>query len=256
MKKIYLFLFLFTAFIKADTITITSDAWCPYNCDEKSEKQGFLVDIFTYIFKQYGYEVEYVVSSSYAKAIKDVRSNKYDALIATTHDETPDFLFPKLPIAYSYDVILIAKDSEWKYTSEESLNELTLGLIKGYIYDEPIQRHISLNRNNPKKIQIISGNHALEYNLKKLQYKKITATIDDQLLIKYNYTSKQDVMPFKIAERMETYPLYIAFSPKNYKSQRYVEMFNRGFKRLLHTKQMEKILQKYNLTEENILKPQ
>jgi len=255
MKNIFLFLFLLTSLIKAETITITSDEWCPYNCENKGNKQGFFVDIFTYVFQQYGYKVKYVISDSFTKAIKDVRQNKYDALISTNPEETPDFIFPKLPMTYSYDVILIPKDSSWICESETSLNELTLGVVQGYVYTDPIQRYVENNINDSKKIQMISGNHSMKYNLKKLKHQKITAMIDNYHLIQYHYASKQEPFPFKVAKKMEPYPLYIAFSPKNYKSEKYVEMFDRGYKKLLHTKKMKEILQKYGLSEISIAKP-
>ena len=52
MKSSLLFLFLFSSFLKADTITITADEWCPYNCSQSVKDKGFLVDIFTYIFEK------------------------------------------------------------------------------------------------------------------------------------------------------------------------------------------------------------
>ncbi|PHR57061.1 MAG: hypothetical protein COA44_06625 [Arcobacter sp.] len=44
-------------------------------------------------------------------------------------------------MAYSYDVIIIPKDSTWKYIFEDSLNDLILGYLKGYEYEKCISKH-------------------------------------------------------------------------------------------------------------------
>jgi len=251
-----LFLFLFSSFLKADTITITADEWCPYNCSQDAKDRGFLVDIFTYIFEKAGHQVEYTVATSYEQAIKDVREHKIDAIIGSTHEETPDFIFPAIPLAYSYDVIITKKSSTWRYTSEKSLNQVCLGVIKNYAYDEGITEHINKNQHNSKKVQMVSGNNALAYNLRKLRYKKITALIDDQLLIRYHYAQRKEPFPFKIAHKLETYPLYISFSPKDYKSKAHAQLLSKGIKELQGSEVLTKILKKYGLSEEDILKPQ
>ena len=255
MKLYLLFFLLLTNLLRADNITITADEWCPYNCSENAHNKGFLVDIFTYIFEKRGYEVIYTVADSYEKAIKDVRENRINAIIGSTREETPDFIFPKYPLAYSYDIIITEKDSLWNYTSPQSLNQICLGVIKDYAYDDVITQHIIKNKNDQKKIQMISGNNALEYNLKKLRYQKITALIDDQLLIRYYFTQKKTSFPFKIATSLKTYPLYISFSPKDYKAQTYANILSYELKKLKGTDVLHKILAKYGLTEKDILQP-
>jgi len=256
MKQLFLFFILLTTCMKADVVTITADEWCPYNCNKEDVNKGFLVDIFTHIFKKAGHEVEYSISSSYEKAIKDVRKNKIDALIGTYQEEVPDFVFPKSAIAYSYDIMLINEDSTWTYQSEDSLNELCIGVVKDYEYEEPIKSHISKYKNNSNKIHMISGNNSLDYNLKKLRYHKITALVDDQLLIQYYQAKTKKAFHFKVAKRFDDYPLYIAFSPNNYKSKEYATVLNRGLRKLKGSPELAKILAKYGLIEKDILQPQ
>jgi polar amino acid transport system substrate-binding protein len=266
MKKIFLLLSLLIIILRIDvvraetvnakTITLTADEWCPYNCFDGAQNKGFLVDIFTHIFNKEGYAVKYSISKSYAQAIVDVREHKFDALIGSTQKEAPDFIFPELPLAYSYDIIITSKDSKWEYTSPKSLTELKLGVVKDYEYDLFIQRHIARYQHDKEMVQVISGNNSLKYNLKKLRLQYINAMIDDQLLIQYYYTKLKQPFPFKIAKLLENYPLYIAFSPANPKSKEYALILSRGLRALIGTEEMRVILAKYGLTEENILHPQ
>ena len=92
--------------------------------------------------------------------------------------------------------------------------------------------------------------------LKKLRYKKITALIDDQLVIRYHYTHNKKPFPFRVASNLENYPLYIAFSPQNYKSKQRAEILSEGSKKLEGSVELANILKKYGLIEEDILKSQ
>ncbi len=256
-KIILIFIVLIsTNTIKADSITITADEWCPYNCSSTDENKGFMIDLFTLVFNKAGHTVEYLISKSYEKAIINVRNNQYNAIVGVTKEEVPDFIIPETPLAYSHDVIIIAKNSTWEYISEKSLEKVILGGVKNYEYDLPIQRYIDQNKHKKELIQIVSGNRSLEYNLKKLRYQYITALIDNQLAIKYHYAQKNEPFPFKIAKTLEIYSLYIAFSPKNPKSKAYAQILSHGINELRGTKEMAGILKKYGLTEDIIISPQ
>ncbi len=256
MKYALFFLLLFASLLKAETITVVADEWCPYNCtDDGNGNQGFLIDIVTAVFGKIGYNVHFISSDSWEKAVKSVRAHKYDAIIGASREEVPDFIFPTIPLAYSYDILLVSKELKWEYSSIDAFPSLVLGGVKGYVYDDEISEYISRHENNASRVQLISGKGTLKYNLKKLKYKKITALIDDQLSIKYFYHQRKKAMPFKTIKRFETYPLHIAFSPNNYKSKKYSELLKMGLKKLRGSHEMHQILKKYGLKEKDILSP-
>ncbi len=43
------------------TITLAADIWCPYNCDSKDERPGFMVELAKEIFQKKGINVQYVI---------------------------------------------------------------------------------------------------------------------------------------------------------------------------------------------------
>lgn len=249
MKLLLSLFILLSGLSYASTVTVVASERCPYTCATTPDEKGFLVDIATYIFNQAGYDVDYTVSDSHDKAIEDVRMHKYDAIIGTDPKEAPDFIFPKVPLAYSYDVLIVPKYSKWKYTTPSSLDSLLLGLEDGRLYNDAINRHIEINRNDPEKIDLINGSYILKHNLKKLRFEKISATVEDRAVLRHFYFEKKKPFAFKVAHTYHTKSIYIAFSPKNYKSKQYAEIFYKWYQTIKGTQELKNILQKYGLTE-------
>lgn len=245
---ILLFLFLIGS-AHAYTITVVTQEKCPYVCSSDEKNKGFLIDIVTHLFNRAGYDVEYTTSSSHEQAVEDVRVHKFDAIIGTTPPETPGFIFPKLPLAYSYDVMIVPKYSKWKYTSQSSLDDLLLGLEEGREYNDTINKHIEKNKDDSSKVQLISGKNILKHNLRKLRFEKVSATVSDRVMLRYFYFKKKKPFAFKVAHTYQTETIYIAFSPQNYKSKQYAEILYKWQQKLKGTQEIKEILQKYGLTE-------
>lgn len=256
MKQLFLLFILFSTLLKAATITIVADKNCPYYCADNAQDKGFVIDIATHVFTKMGYNVKYITAESQEKAIEDVRTNKYDAIIGATTKEAPGLIFSIYPLAYSYDVILVPKFSKWKYKSPISLDELTLGVIQDHVYDDVINEHIAKYKDDRSKVQMTMGKYASKENLKKLRYDKITALVDNQHSLQYFYAKKKKLFPFKVAKKLNYSKINIAFSPKDYKAQRRAKAFSRQLRKLRGTQQMKSILKKYGLIERNILPPQ
>ena len=255
MKQIFLLITLFTSLLNAGKISIVAGERCPYYCSADSKDKGFVIDIVEHVFAQYGYKITYTSLLSKEQAIADIREDRYEAIIDVTKKETPELIFAKHPIAYSYDVILVPKYSQWKYQSPSSLNSLKIGAREDYHYGKLIQQHILKHKDNPKKIQLLSGKYAMKHNLKKLRYEKITALVDNQHSLQYFYAKKKKLFPFKAAKKLSPAAIKIAFAPSNYNAQKYAQIFNRGIRKLQGSKEMGLLLKKYGLIEQNIAAP-
>ena len=256
MKQLFLLFILFSTLSQAATMTIVAAEDCPYYCTDSAEDKGFVVDIATHVFTVLGYKVKYVSVDSQEKAIEGVRENKYDAILGVTKKEAPDLIFSVHTLAYSYDAIVVPKNSKWKYSSPASLEALTLGVVQERSYDDAINEHIAKYKEDPTKVKIASGTYAMKRNLKDLRYEKITALIDNQHSLQYYFEKQKKLFPFKVAKKLSPTAIKIAFSPKNYKAEKYAKMFSRGLRKLKGTQQMGLILKKYGLIEKNIMRPQ
>ena len=156
-----------TSLLNAGMISIVAGERCPYYCSKDNRDKGFVIDIAEHVFAQYGYKIKYTSLPSKEQAIAAIRENKYEAIIDVSRKEVPELIYAKEPLAYSYDVILVPKHSKWKYTSPSSLNDLHIGAREDYDYGKLIQKHIQRHKDNPEKVELLSGKYAMKHNLKK-----------------------------------------------------------------------------------------
>src|SRR5688500_5622382 len=84
----------------ADAITLRADEWCPYNCAADSDKPGYGIEIAKEIFAKAGHTVEYK-TLAWPRALEECRNGTVAAVIGTSHEESPDFVFPEQDVGVS-----------------------------------------------------------------------------------------------------------------------------------------------------------
>jgi polar amino acid transport system substrate-binding protein len=249
--KVFLFFFLATILCASGDdkiIRITADEWCPYNCEEQSTHQGYMVDLATEAFKLHGYRVEYIVEKSWQEAIDKTRKGEYDGVVGTAKSDVPDFIFPKTSLGIADNCYITRADSDWRYKGINSLSSERLGVIVDYTYGDALNEYIFKNQRDPRKIQFVSGNKAIQYSLTKLKHGKLDVYVDECHVINYALISRKDKSSFKIAGKMgDIDELYIAFNPKNSESKLYSSMLDEGLEKLKKSGRYREILKYYGL---------
>lgn len=251
-NKIYRYALIYLILMQTafcDTITLIADEWCPYNCEANSQSPGYMIEVAKKVFTKEGHEVIYLTGLSWEDAIVKSRNNEYNAIVGAARVDAPDFIFPENEIGISQMSFIINAQSTWSYNGLESLEEVKLGAIVDYSYNEEIDAYIQKNKDDYDKVQLISGNKALSHNMQKLLRGMISTLIDDTCVIKYFFKSNEFTNPFKFIEVTAPSKSYIAFSPKNDKSQEYANILSKGIERLRENGELEIILQKYGLDD-------
>ena len=179
MKKIFILftIALLSSPASADDIILVADPWCPFNCGRNDENPGYMVEIAKYVFEQHGHTVKYF-NVPWARAIYGTREGQYDGIIGAGRTETPDFVFPDIELGLARHTFYVKKGNPWRYDGLDSLKTITLGVIKNYSYGDLYNVYIEPNQNNPKRIQVISGEKGLALNIQKLEENKIDAIIE------------------------------------------------------------------------------
>jgi polar amino acid transport system substrate-binding protein len=231
-------------------IHIAGDEWCPYNCEEQSAHQGYMVELATEAFKIYGYRIEYIVESSWQEAIDKSRQGEYEGIVGTAKSDAPGFIFPKTVLATANNCFISRLEDKWQYTGLKSLESQRMGVIVDYTYGDNLNKYINSNRNDPRRVQFVSGNRAIQYSLTKVKHGKLDLYVDDCRVIEYAFSHRQDKKRFKIAGKAnDVDELYIAFNPTNPKSISYAKMLDDGLIQLKKTGQYAKILKRYGITQ-------
>lgn len=251
MKKLKFLSFFISTTISAlcfsQTIHLVADEWCPYNCEPESGKVGFMVETARIIFKRKGYKLKYT-TLPWPRAITETRRGNYDGVIGALYTDAPDFVFPENKQGSSRNCFYALNSSEWTYSDPESLKSIDLGVINSYSYGPALDKYI---QNNLKKnVFQISGKDDLIKRLIKLMHLgRIDAFVEAETVMDYylheHFILKNNIR--KVGCFSDPVGLYIAFSPKNDKSEQYARMLSEGIDHLRKSGQLAIIMKRYGL---------
>lgn len=238
--------------VAAETITIAADEWCPYNCSPESKLPGFMIEIARAAFKKHQIDVAYKILP-WSRAVSATRKNNYTAIVGATAGDAPDFIFPAYAQGLSIMGFYTDSDDSWKYENMYSLSSITLGVISDYSYSDEVDAYIEAHKKDRRLIQPVSGENALELNVKKLRNKRIDAIIEDvnvlgNFLTETNQESvlrEAGILDYRRGYQEQL--LYVAFNPKNPKSKEYARILGDETLSMRKSGELQQILDKYGL---------
>ncbi|MBU2713662.1 substrate-binding periplasmic protein [Zooshikella harenae] len=236
--------------VLADDISLRTDYWCPYSCEEGSDKKGVLIDIVEYIFNRKGHTLNYRLVP-WKRAIAKTRSGEFNGIIGAFHNDAPDFIFHQEPLAYSVNVFFIHYENKWQYTGLESLAQIRLGAALGYSYGVKLDKYIE---NNKGKIYLASGETPIVDLVRLLMFKRIEVVIENRWVMEH-YLKKLN-NPIKILEAgISSYdPVYVGFSPVNPLSYQYANEIDQELVKMKRDGTWMKILNFYGLLPNKLTK--
>lgn len=233
----------------ADTISIRADEWCPYNCEEGAADPGYMIEVANAIFGKAGHTVEYK-TMPWARAIEDTRKGTFTAIVGAAVGDAEDFIFPQTVFGQSANGFCVRKGDSFKYGGVESFKGKVLGVIRDYAYDEDvIDEYIEKNKDNPKLVQVASGDDALDINLKKLTKGRVDVIIDDYSVLRRTIKEMGAADQYSCSEGIEPTDIFIAFSPANPKAKEFAATFDKGLAELRASGEFARILAVYGLED-------
>jgi len=206
-----------------------------------------MVEIAENAFAKQGHTVKYI-TLPWARAIANIRDGKYDGIIGTGRNETPEFIFPTTALGNATHTFYVKKDNPWRYKGLDTLKEISLGIITKYSYGNLLDDYIKPNKGGGK-VQTNSGNNALDRNIQKLSLGRIDALIEDKYVFNNYLHSTQSLDEFTDAGVAYSEKVYIAFSPKIAKSKYYAEILSNAMKELRSNGKLAVILKKYGMED-------
>lgn len=234
--------------LSADTLILVADEWCPHNCGVEDQNRGYLVELAESAFQVAGHEVVYR-TLPWARSIHGVRRGHYTGIIATGHDETPDFLFPAEPQGVAKHTFFVLQGNDWRYSDLDSLNEVTLGVINNYSYGTLYEDYIRHHEGDRSRIQRTYGETPLRQNIEKLLRGRIDALVEEAGVLrdtaqKLGYGDQ--IVAAGVASVEE---LYIAFSPVSPKAAGYAELLSEAMVEMRQSGELDHILGRYGLSD-------
>lgn len=229
------------------TVTLVADEWCPYNCDPASDHPGILVEIAKRALEKEGIEVKYEILP-WTRAIGEARRGTRDAIIGAAISDAPDFIFPEVPQFKMKNAFFTLKDSTWNFESLGSLDSVSIGVIRNYTYSIELDAYIEEHGHNLDRVQVTSGENALEINVKKLAAGRITAVLEDESVLKMFLRDNPAYQgKFRMAGHIEDphNGIHIAFSPAKENSKHYADLIARETRRLHETGEINALISYY-----------
>lgn len=233
-----------TVFAGDKVLTLKSDPWCPFNCEDKDKDLGFVVDMTKSILEKKGYKINYK-NINYARAIQETRNGETDGIVGCAKEDAPDFVFPEEAQAETSFEYFTLKDSTFKYGGLASLKGKKIGVINSYTYDP--ETNDEIQKKNPSFV-IVSGDEGLAQLLKMLDAKRIDALVESgDVLNSYLQKNIIGMKKYKVAGIPKQVPqkIYVCFSPKIKNAKELAHDISEGTKALKKSGEYAKLLKKY-----------
>lgn len=245
---ITLSLLLPVAAASADTITLRADEWCPYTCAPDSERPGFAVEIAREAFALSGGVVDYQMLN-WERSIAETRRGLHAGIIGALVAEAPDFVFPSEPIAVEAVGFAVRKGEAFEFRGAPSLTGKVLGAISGYSYYGDVGPYVEAHASDREKVQLASGEDALEKNLKKLAAGRIDVFVDYVNVLRSAIAEQGLADRVEIADSDAAGDLFIAFSPAIPQAGQYARRLSDGIVRLRASGRLAEILKPYGIAD-------
>lgn len=220
----------------------------PYTGEPDSDRPGFMIEIVKAIFEKEKYTIQYK-KMSWDTALGLARNGDVDAVVGANKEDVPGFILPETEQAQAQGFFYGLANSSWKYSSIESLEKITLGVINNYNYTD-IQDYIKKNRSNSSKVRMFSDEDALEKMTEALAEGKIQAFIEDRYVMQeFLKTYSKSNRIKEVGQLRVPTKLYIAFSPKRMNAAENAEVITKGMAQIKADGTLKKILDKYGISE-------
>lgn len=251
LTALLFFLVLSTSLVKAETLVLAADLWCPYNCEPGSEKPGFMVEIARQVFVRHDIAVDYRLMP-WSRAVQSTREGEFHAVIGATLNDAPGFVFPELEQGRMRTALWAVPATQWRYESMSSLKDVVLGVSAGYSYGSVIDAYIA-DPLNSNYIHVLFGTDPLAQGLKMLSAGRIDVMVEDESVFRYYIEQRAGGDPYTnvgvIDNPATDTNVYIAFSPARAESSRLADLLSRGIPELRASGELAVILKRYGLKD-------
>lgn len=242
-------LLLLNVSVKAASLEVAADEWCPINCQPDATNPGYVVEVLKAVFAQD--DINYRVIP-WKRAVLNVQKGLSAAAIGAGKDitEREGLQVGQEPIGYIYDCLYVVSNSTVKYRGKaDDLNSIKrLGIGLGYVYADGFKEWIDRPENAPK-LFTASGDQPSVRNLRKLAAGSLDGMIEAGIVMDYQLL-KTGLAQKVISAGCDTpEPIYVAFGPKGSQGDVLVKRFDQGVTELRRSGKLAEILNKYGVKD-------
>jgi polar amino acid transport system substrate-binding protein len=232
-------------------LVLVGDYWCPYNCTEDLNYQGFLVEVTRRALYIYGIDIGYQLMP-WHEALVEIKKGKIDGIVGISDTKGFNVVTTTLPLEYSTAGAFTRAntDNNWVYDGISSLRGKKMGMIMDYNFNEAINNFIGINYTvNPGMFVVEDSKNAVIDSITNLMDGTIDVYVEDQRVIEY-YIREHNLSGYiNNAGRIskDKLPLYVAFNAQIPNVREYIKFLEEGIASLKATGEYQDLRVKYKM---------
>lgn len=226
-------------------LTLATTQWCPYTCVSQGDKGNLIGKYLSDILAKHNIHLS-VQSYPWARAVRLAENKTVDGLLTATHAEAPNLSFTENPIANFQVCFYSHQASHWRYQSPLRLNNLTLGVIKGYGYQKEIDDYVTLHQSSEKIISL-SGDQGLLRLIAMLKKQRVDVIVADKMVLNWQAKSNRlDLTDIRNVGCTAAQPFYLALNSDLPELQTFLNILNNEFVLSENQQKLEKLIEQYS----------
>lgn len=195
------------------SLELAAADWAPYSIAGDASRPGIAHEYLRAAFARLGWTLR-VHYLPWSRAVHEARlGERIHGLLTAVPAEAEGLLLSRRP-SFDYEVGLFTRpDSRWVYRGEASLRQIRLGIVAGYGYGEPLDRHV-LDPAQQGRILRLSGGNTVPRLLRLLEIQRIDAFAEDRAVLHWHVRRQGASMPtWREAGRLPAQPVFLALHP-------------------------------------------
>lgn len=233
------------------TLVIVADPWCPFNCQQDSTQQGFMIDIAREALALSGITIDYQITN-WARAKLMVQNGEADGIVGMARDQNNEkhYRFPSTPLGNSQVCFYRKAGSKWTFTGIASLDSIRFGWINDYGFNSPegMDDWIKAHRHT-KQVLPVSGDNTHARLFKLMLSDRIDTFAEDRNVIAYELMRSDLSREIQVAGCAKSIDqVYLAFHKHAPHSAVWADALDAGVTQLKENGRQAEILAAYGLT--------
>jgi len=234
--------------VRADTITVVSDYWYPYNGEPRAKREGYKIDLLRWIAKANGDTIDYRLLDWELSLQRTLAGNGGDCVVGATEGDAPDHVRTERPWGQSLNTFYGHVDRMPEIPSLDALRSLRVGIVADYAYGDDIDALLA--EDGMQVLRVQSSRRAVPLLVMRLATKQVDVIIEDVNVatVALNEIDMEDsIKPIEV-DFVEPDDLFVACTP-NARGRDIIAKLNRGMARARAEGELKRILDSYELED-------
>jgi len=196
-----------------------------------------------------GHRVRYV-TAPWSRCIANVQAGRWDAIACVDAREVEDVVYPAEPVGETRPAFFTRRGATWTYRGLASLEEIRLGAIQGYAYDDAIDPWFRAHAGDARRLFLATGTDPLRRLFEMLEAGRIDAILESPLVAAWTAHQPGSPLtgPLRPAGDVGTLvPIYVAFSRRIRDGSALAADLDAGLRALRAEGKLAPLLQRYHV---------